>query len=317
MPKLGILSFSCGDGSVRTVVVPHPKVVRKSMADVDESTTVFLKIKSARCVFSLGKSFVLGWGGHETLAVGCVDGTLALWNMVHALRTNQALDVQDTKKCMKIAIEIFRSSIVLLEWERETNRYLVLGGVDGDCRIVDIQDPFLHTRLTKNRTIKPVGAWSSNNFAFVTTESESHLKIYSFAENNVPSGSFIGESIGECNMIASSIFHPHIAYCSSIGWVMHVNTSPTKDRKWGTIMNVAYKLDYDEENDKYTYIDGVNHMTVDQAKELSGLEDFLSSSRSIQRITWCPTVRSAAFLASGGAAGLCRIEFVGCGTQWT
>lgn len=32
LPKLGILSFSCGDGTVRTVIVPHPNAIRKHFA---------------------------------------------------------------------------------------------------------------------------------------------------------------------------------------------------------------------------------------------------------------------------------------------
>ena len=31
LPKLGILAIACGDGTFRTLVVPHPNAVRKYM----------------------------------------------------------------------------------------------------------------------------------------------------------------------------------------------------------------------------------------------------------------------------------------------
>lgn len=33
LPKLGILSFTCGDATIRTIVVPHPDAVRRHMTD--------------------------------------------------------------------------------------------------------------------------------------------------------------------------------------------------------------------------------------------------------------------------------------------
>jgi hypothetical protein len=43
MAKLGILAIACGDGTIRTIVVPHPTAVRKHMCsqDMDPSATVY------------------------------------------------------------------------------------------------------------------------------------------------------------------------------------------------------------------------------------------------------------------------------------
>lgn len=44
LPKLGILSFICGDGTVRTIIVPHPKSIRKHLApNHDPLTPVYSK----------------------------------------------------------------------------------------------------------------------------------------------------------------------------------------------------------------------------------------------------------------------------------
>jgi hypothetical protein len=45
MAKLGILVIACGDGTIRTIVVPHPNAVRKLMCpkDTDPSKTVYSK----------------------------------------------------------------------------------------------------------------------------------------------------------------------------------------------------------------------------------------------------------------------------------
>ncbi|KAI8385647.1 hypothetical protein BD560DRAFT_167355 [Blakeslea trispora] len=76
--KLGILSIVCGDGSVRTVVVPHPNYVRDNMCQTDPSKTVYMKINKSRCQFQLNtmKPISLAWGGHKKLAVGYADGKL-------------------------------------------------------------------------------------------------------------------------------------------------------------------------------------------------------------------------------------------------
>ena len=44
LPKLGILSFTCADGTVRTIVVPHPESIRKYVVpDHDPTKPVYCK----------------------------------------------------------------------------------------------------------------------------------------------------------------------------------------------------------------------------------------------------------------------------------
>lgn len=47
LPKLGVLAIVCGDGTLRTLVVPHPNAVRKHMCpdNVDPQATVYCKYK--------------------------------------------------------------------------------------------------------------------------------------------------------------------------------------------------------------------------------------------------------------------------------
>lgn len=101
LPKLGVLAIVCGDGTLRTLVVPHPNAVRKHMCsdNVNPQATVYCKYKmgllvwercltriyivvraeASRCTFALEgtKALVVSWGGHRKIAAGYVNGKCA------------------------------------------------------------------------------------------------------------------------------------------------------------------------------------------------------------------------------------------------
>lgn len=238
LAKLGILSFACGDGTIRTIVVPHPNSVRKQMLttnnEEEEEETVYLKIKSPRCTFAIkGTNFMnLAWGGHKRIATGCNYGNVIVWDMVQALSDNQPKDSMESKRCLQLTVIPMDASVRSLTWNghRDPER-LVIAGYDGKLVLVDMNDPFVPLLVARSRNVMNACAWNSHEGPLIFVDGEKIARGFAFNEDGTSSMFIFGDVPGFCWTCAISENHGQIAFGTSIGWLRSGNMYQLRSRK--------------------------------------------------------------------------------------
>ncbi|KAI9486287.1 MAG: hypothetical protein EXX96DRAFT_548476 [Benjaminiella poitrasii] len=320
LPKLGILSFISGDGAVRTIVVPHPKAVRKVLSpNTDENETIYLRIDRSRCAFAITTSQVtsIAWGGHSKLATGHAVGNLAVWDMEAALRNTSDNNDMPRNRHLIFSCIPFDASVRSISWNGHDNPdKLVAGGYDGRLVMIDINDPFIGLTLNRSRSIVNNCAWAWHGTMVIHSDADNLTQGFGINTDGTPAKLRFGEMLGFCWTAAVSEHHAQFAVASSLGWVRSCNMYQKKIRQLLLAQNTVYKLHYHEDKDIYQYIDGIAKQTIDETRSLPSYRQFGETHMQIQRVVWNPNKTTSAFLASGGAAGLCRIDFEGRGSKW-
>jgi WD40 repeat protein len=239
-PKLGILTFACGDGTIRTIVVPHPDAVRKHMIpppttrESPNNQTVYMNIKLSRCTFAIkGSNFMnLAWGGHKKIATGCNYGSVIIWDMQLALADNQPKLAQDSRRFVQLSILPLDASVKCLSWngQRDPER-LMVGGYDGKLTLVDINDPFMPMMIMRSRNVINTCAWNSRDGPMMFVDGEKNTRGYSFNEDSSASMFKFGDIPGFCWTMAISEHHGQFALGTSLGWLRTGNMYQTRSRK--------------------------------------------------------------------------------------
>ncbi|KAI8640766.1 WD40-repeat-containing domain protein [Parasitella parasitica] len=320
LPKLGLLAISCGDGTVRVIVVPHPNAVRKYMCpeDTDPHKTLYLRIESSRCTFALeaSKSLAIAWGGHKKIAAGYTNGVVAVWDVESALNSHETCTKENSKKYMKLSFYCLDSGVRCITWNGHDNPdRLLFGGYDGQLVLVDTNDPFIHLVLNRARSIMHSCSWPGHSSMMLFNDGENMVRGISLNSDGSISTGRYGELPGMCWSIATSEFHGQYASGTAAGYVHSANIYHIKGKGLNSI-NVVHRLFYNETTNEYRYIDGMGLLNVTEARTISSYPVYSKTQMAIQRVVWNPNQPTCGFLASGGASGLCRVEFEGRGSKW-
>ncbi|GAA5875870.1 hypothetical protein JCM3774_001107 [Rhodotorula dairenensis] len=87
---LGVVAAVMASGALAFFALPKPSRIRSAHAATSSAPSAPLFVKLAPLFeLRLQSSTIVSvaWGGHETVAVGCTDGTIAVWQVGDALRS--------------------------------------------------------------------------------------------------------------------------------------------------------------------------------------------------------------------------------------
>ncbi|KAG1461298.1 hypothetical protein G6F46_004108 [Rhizopus delemar] len=314
LPKLGILTIACGDETIRTMVVPHPEVIRTKL-NITNNKTIYLRVKASRCTLAskYSKALAIAWGGHKKLASCGTAGDVTVWNMESALRNPSAVCSQ----------HLLYASMVLdapgknICWRGIIDPYhIIVGGFDGQIRLVDMNDPSVPFTMSRSRGPVYSIAWPGHAPMLLLSGAEDVIRALSYSASMGPCYTRYGEMPGPCWSIGMSEHHGHLSVANATGWIVTTNVYQPKLKSIALSLYVVYKLCYHAETKSFIYVDGLGVKTGEYMKKVPRYELFGTPEVSLQKVTWNPNKETAGFIASGGAAGLCRIEFEGRGPNW-
>ncbi|KAJ8661026.1 hypothetical protein O0I10_003248 [Lichtheimia ornata] len=318
IPKLGILSIVCGDNTVRLIVVPHPNALRQREGG---QGTLYLRLKKVRYTLKLNNMIpmVASWGGHSKVACGFANGMVAVLDAERALM-NGHKDDDHPQRYVNSSVVVHASAVRNIAWHGVIDPVNFAScGSDGCIFIHHPQDPRNPIMYCRTRSIAYALVWPGIGDKLSYMDGDNILHLCDTKEKSELSpGNRLVEGNAASFSIAGSEMHPFLSITSSDGWLKIVNAYVLRRRGETKYQNIAYKLEYDPEEDTFQYIDGLKPMSKDQSKKEKGYYHYMKDSvRLLTKTCWCPNTTSAGWIASGGAAGLCRVEFVGRGTQWT
>ncbi|ORZ25648.1 WD40-repeat-containing domain protein [Absidia repens] len=324
LPKLGILSGCFGDGTVRSMVVPHPNALRAQLGLTDDHhETIYLKIKQARCVFALpnASATTIAYGGHKKLAIGYSSGNISLWNMTKALENDQqenARDIRRSTRFMIFNVIIHDAGVQAIAWHGMNDPVnIASGGNDGKLTCLDSRDPYIPMNLIRTRSIQPCVVWPGHRHKILYADADLMLKDLETQDcKDFKSGSNFAACSGFTLSMAASEQHSYIVFGSSAGYVRTFNTLAKKVKAKARIQNVIFRLIYHEDTKVYRYVDGLQPESIDTAKAMPSLNRVLHHNMSISKVCWNPNSLTSAWIASAGPNGLCRLDFVGAGKDW-
>ncbi|KAI7858696.1 hypothetical protein BDC45DRAFT_281186 [Circinella umbellata] len=164
-------------------------------------------------------------------------------------------------------------------------------------------------------------AWPGFSSRIATMDGDNLLRSVVTDEGPQGDNTIVGPkgaiNLAPTQALAGSELHPFMIIGNMEGWCKFTNSHLIRRKNEIDYQNVAYKLNYDSKTSIFRYIDGIPPMTLEQVKKENPALIFVNSPASIRKCTWCPNRVSAAWVASAGPAGLCRIEFLGRGSTWT
>ncbi|KAG2186044.1 hypothetical protein INT43_002482 [Umbelopsis isabellina] len=335
LPRLGILAVAFGDGSIRIISVPHPDGLRRRAnggvleATSKKSDTVYIHLKEELATLSIPETCMttLSWGGPYKLAAGCSKGSVSIWNVETAIRnrvgSNKKTAKEDIASVVVCSVRAHSTATrsVTYHYPLDPDGHeIASSGHDGRVRLCDDRDPWTAATVWKNRGFLHTVDWPMYTDAVLFPDVERVLRSTRTAPNSEYG---VSKKLVECRgdiwQISSSYFHPFAAMATSDGWLKLNNAFHGNKRgeKFSTI-NV-YRLKKTEVQHKYQYVDSIKDSSLSSKRGATGESLyylFLDPEVAIQRCIWNPNRATCGWIASGGAAGLCRIDFVGSGKDW-
>lgn len=94
LPRIGLLAVLFDDGCLRVFAVPRPMSVRQNLQIFDLATPVTLLLEPVWTGRMPSKITSFAWSTdaeHRYIAAGCVDGTIAVWDLAMALSGDAAI----------------------------------------------------------------------------------------------------------------------------------------------------------------------------------------------------------------------------------
>ncbi|EJD05772.1 uncharacterized protein FOMMEDRAFT_104009 [Fomitiporia mediterranea MF3/22] len=338
--KLGLLAGTFEDGSLSIFVVPDPDDLSSGL----EERPKFVKIQPViqleleeTCMWSLD------WANSERIAVGCTNGSIAVYNIHEAL-------VKDSTRDSEILpthyLSIHQSAVRSIKWIpipsaaadgslkfTHSPTKIASGGYDG-CEIVtDLRDGW---GCILNRTRDVVLAMTYSNFTegVVTIDLDYSVKTYAMAPGILGRGNIVIESGGPVWSLHASDYHPLLALGSADGSLLTTNMLRATRRSPTTpfLYYKIYQIDYSRNGGEYRMLDhflpqeipdksstsvskkGKKEATAEAVPPRTGAQGAgaWSPEVSVTRVAWNNGggLARAPLLASATASGLCRIDWL-------
>ncbi|KAI9279899.1 hypothetical protein BC943DRAFT_355036 [Umbelopsis sp. AD052] len=354
-PRLGIMAVAFGDGSIRLISVPHPDGLRmkdkgkgkSAHSDERKRPTVYIKLQESLAILSIPDTCLttISWGGPYKLIAGCskgksigaaigihcaltlyCTGNISLWNVELAIKNragaNKDTATEDIAHTLVYNVKAHTSAIrdVAYHSRHDSNEHdFVSCGQDGRVRCFDDRDPWTGATYWKNRGFMNTVAWPPYTESFFFSDVERNLRSARTGVSTEHGGTRKeADNRGEIWQFDGSYYHPFILFSSSDGWLKMKNHYHGKLRGQKTIVTTIYRMKLEENPNTYRYVDGIKPAVYEANKRAteSLYYLFLEPEIAIQKCVWNPNRLTSGWVASGGAAGLCRVEFVGVGEDW-
>jgi len=266
--------------------------------------------------------------------VGCTNGYVAVYDIGHAIRTDQGPNILPTHY-----ISIHQSAVRALAWVRvpptngsgvpttsEDPTVLATGGYDGLECLTDIREP--HGNIV-NRTRDVINSTTYSVFAGgpIMIDHDNTVKAYSVSPSTLGRGHVYMEPDGPVWSVSASDYHPQLAVGSADGSCLTTNTLKST-RRGGSVpffVHKIFQLDYSRNTGEFRMLD---HFLPQETQEKStnvkakqGKNDESEASIStgvwppevgVQRVTWNTGngLSGAPLLASTTGSGLCRVDWL-------
>ncbi|KAF9124944.1 hypothetical protein BGW39_007775 [Mortierella sp. 14UC] len=341
LTRLGILAAAFSDGTIRVFSVPEPRSLQAHLgiATPEGSTPepIYVEYPEPYATIRMGDIcfMCINWGTSERLAAGLTNGTIAVWDMKLMLsQTKDTLAEKDSEYLDPIHLpQVHDVSVRCIDWLRSVDStavpwILASSGYDGRIRYTDLHDIYVQIDI---KTILGVPMASLFNpwaeaivycdFDFGGKMDQLYLESRGFRLFNAK---------GTIWDFSSSDYQPFVAAAISDGRVKISNPAYKAKRGYGMVQNNLYQVEEvlesadgtsqqepitlssqmeadgrAEKKSSFKYKEGEEREYISKT---AGYLSFYGANVAVQKVQWSKCFHSAAWLASGSAGGLVRVD---------
>ncbi|TFY64676.1 hypothetical protein EVJ58_g2459 [Rhodofomes roseus] len=341
--KLGVLAGTFEDGSLSLYTIPDPaslypdgnqpsQPICGTVLAITERTHYsvdVVRLSEPLLRFELEETMCWGmdWANSEVIAVGCTNGSIAVYNIADALK-------RPDERTPTHYFVVHQSAIRSLAWVRapgvsasggrcaDNPTVIVSGGYDGLECVTDIRDP-VGNAMNRTRDVVNSMTYSTWCGGPVTIDHENIIKAYSLSPNMLGRGQTILEPDGPAWSLAASDYHPQLAVGVADGSLLTSNTLRATRRGGANpfLVHRIYQLDYNRKDKEWRMLERFlpkempvrsNNVTARAPKDAPDGTGAWPAQVGVQRAVWnsgnglCATP----FLASSTGSGLCRVDWL-------
>ncbi|KAG5463235.1 MAG: hypothetical protein BJ554DRAFT_831, partial [Olpidium bornovanus] len=323
-PKIGILAASCGDGSIKLIVVPSPDAVRDRTA-IARDETLYGKPDAIMlfyfvCSIYLLKAPQLGVSRGEERRELLPD-YLPVRRKESGARSisrtgSRTRHVRQTNSALALAV--FSGSIVV--WDVEMAIQRAAGQRDGpvDDRAGD--RAIVHMFLAHDSYIRGID-WNSHAepTGISSAGMDGRAQAFDVRDPHMPTDFY--------RDVVASNWHPFVACASSDGRVAIGNVHRTPKRYQKRIQATVFRLHWDKDTRTFSFhnddpLEASFVSAEPHGRGVAGKSEDAGACRQpenlytmlfppevqIQRAAWSNHPGSLSWVAGGGAAGLVRVD---------
>ncbi|EKM55117.1 uncharacterized protein PHACADRAFT_161079 [Phanerochaete carnosa HHB-10118-sp] len=318
--KMGLLAGTFEDGSMCIYAIPYPPDI--SRGTVKDSGPVCVKLSEPllRIHFEETLCWCLDWANSEVLAVGCTNGTIAVYNVVDSLNSDAPLPSH--------FFSAHQSAIRSLTWIRaptysanaevtsDSPTMIISVGYDGVMHAIDLREP-CGSDISRTRDAINAICFSTYCGGPICVD-QGFLKAISISPIFLNKGHTILDPEGPVWDVSASDYHPQVAAAVADGSVVTANTMRFT-RRGGTVPFLAhkiYQMDYSRKTGEYRMLEHFKPKEVPRvggaSREPTKASGAWSPEVGVTRVAWNQGngLASASWLASATASGLCRVDWL-------
>ncbi|KAI8598374.1 hypothetical protein EDD21DRAFT_382653 [Dissophora ornata] len=343
LARLGVLAGAFNDGTIRIFNVPDPSSLRDHLGMVtpggSSPETIYIQYSEPYATLRLGDvNFMsINWGTAQRLAAGVTNGTVAVWDMNSMLsQPKETLLEKDSEYFDPIYLpQVHDVCVRTVDWLRSYDPevlpwIIVTSGYDGHVRYTDLHDPFAQIDIKTILGVPMASVcipWAEGtvyvDIDFGAKIDQLYLESRGFRLFNAK---------GTIWDFSYSDYQPFLAAAISDGRVKISNPAYKARRGYGMIQNHVYQIEEvsgnggnaesnastgkedisEEAGQSQEKKEQVIRYTEGEEKEYisksDGFLDFYGYNVAIQKVQWSRSYHSAAWLASGSAGGMVRVD---------
>ncbi|KAK8853096.1 hypothetical protein IAR55_003797 [Kwoniella newhampshirensis] len=334
VPKLGILVAVQLDGTISFYPVPHPRFVKQELPSppiylrLDEPL-LRLEVPDASCM-------CFDWLTGTRIAAGLSNGHVAVWDIFDALASGDS-----TTLLPSIYTTISGTAIRSIAAGRTPPSddqlgsepiYLVTGTHDGSCILLDLRDPLYPVELSHSRVPCMTVGWAQQMASPITVDTDFVVTAIKVRKSGQGRGHHLSSHRGQVWGVATSDYHTMLVSGGTDGAVIlgNYHTGFYRNRKMPLVQERLYEVDYNATTGEYRILDDILPEAI-SLEAASSRRPAASSRRGhneppshlLKTGAWSPHVGihqvvwnnggglgKAGWVASGGASGLGRVEWV-------
>ncbi|WFD22742.1 hypothetical protein MEQU1_001419 [Malassezia equina] len=301
---LGVAAVSWSDGTVHLLAIPmQSKGTERLVAER------VLRVPGTSC-------YSLAWGGDARLAVGCTNGTIAVWD----------LDVSDTPVCVA---PVHDTTVSALSWQMlppisvdgepqlEARPHLLFSvGWDGCEHITDVADMEAPLRHMHSREPRYATTWLPWSGSWAVDLGDHQFGTVSLRTHDMGRHHALGFHHARVLCMAASALHPFLATGSAEGSVKLTSVLAMAKRKTAEegsrFMHKLFRLARVDDGFVWHqgfYPEGVLPRAPTRKSGPPVVIDRWDPQVAVTSVAWSPNAGRALLLASGTALGLVHISW--------
>ncbi|KAG0199846.1 hypothetical protein BGX33_011360 [Mortierella sp. NVP41] len=341
LTRLGILAATFSDGTIRIFSVPEPDSLRAHLGiETPEGSTpepIYIEYPEPYATIRLGDIcfMSINWGTSERLAAGATNGTIAVWDMKLMLsQSKETLAEKDSEYLDPVYLpQVHDVSVRCVDWLRSLDPtavpwILASSGYDGRIRYTDLHDIYGQIDVKTILGVPMASIFNPWAEAIIYIDFDFGAKMDQLYQES--RGFRLFNAKGTIWDFAYSDYQPFVAAAISDGRVKISNPSYKAKRGYGMVQNNLYQVqEVQPDADEASQADPTLSSSQSQEEErterkssfrykegeekeymskTAGFLKFYGADVAVQKVQWSKCFHSAAWLASGSAGGLVRID---------